>query len=97
VQQLGAMIEREVPRHEPLVVAGDFNDWGERLHQAMAGLGLRTFENIRHATYPSRLPLLHLDRIYARGLQPRSAQVPHGGQWARLSDHLPLIAELAFE
>ncbi len=97
VQQIGAMLEREVPPHEPLVVAGDFNDWGQRLHEAMAVFGLRTFEHIRHATYPSRLPLLHLDRIYARGLRPLSVQVPHGGQWARLSDHLPLIAELAFE
>ena len=97
VRQIGAMLEREVPAGEPLVVAGDFNDWGQRLHQAMAAFGLRTFEGIRHATYPSRLPLLHLDRIYTRGLRPLSAHVPHGGNWARLSDHLPLIAELAFE
>ena len=97
VRQLGAMLEREVPLDEPVVVAGDFNDWGQRLHEAMAVFGLRTFEEIRHATYPARLPLLHLDRIYARGLRPLSAQVPHGSNWARLSDHLPLIAELAFE
>ena len=95
VQQIGTLIEREVPPHEPLLVAGDFNDWGQRLHGAMAAFGLGTFEQIRHATYPARLPLLHLDRIFARGLRPLSVQVPHGGNWARLSDHLPLIAELA--
>ncbi|MFY7905681.1 MAG: endonuclease/exonuclease/phosphatase family protein, partial [Burkholderiaceae bacterium] len=53
------------------------------------------FEGIRLATFPSRLPVLHLDRIYARGLQPLHAQVPHGRAWARMSDHLPLIAEFA--
>jgi endonuclease/exonuclease/phosphatase family metal-dependent hydrolase len=29
-----------------------------------------------------------------RGLTPVSAHVPHGRAWSRMSDHLPLIAEL---
>lgn len=95
IQRLGVYLRREVPLDERLVVAGDFNDWGERLHQPMAALGLRTFEGIRLATFPSRLPILHLDRIYVRGLLPLHAQVPHGRAWARMSDHLPLIAEFA--
>lgn len=95
VQQLGAFLEREVPADAPLVVAGDFNDWGVRLHQPLALFGLRTFEDIRLATYPARLPLLHLDRIYVRGLKALSAHVPHGRAWRRMSDHLPLVAELA--
>jgi endonuclease/exonuclease/phosphatase family metal-dependent hydrolase len=59
----------------------------------MADLNLRTFDGIRLPTYPSRLPLLHMDRVYVRGLLPVSAHVPHGRAWARMSDHLPLIAE----
>jgi endonuclease/exonuclease/phosphatase family metal-dependent hydrolase len=39
------------------------------------------------------MPVLHLDRIYVRGLVPVHALVPHGKAWARMSDHLPLIAE----
>lgn len=93
IEHMGRYLAREVPVHERLVVAGDFNDWGDRLHQPMADLDLRTFEGIRLATFPSRLPVLHLDRIYARGLQPLHAQVPRGRAWARMSDHLPLIAE----
>ena len=27
-------------------------------------------------------------------MRPLSAQVPHGGNWARLSDHLPLVVTL---
>lgn len=93
VQRLGQHIAREVPPDAPLIVAGDFNDWGAQLHKPMAQLDLRTFDGIRLPTYPSRLPLLHLDRIYVRGLQPVSAHVPHGRAWSRMSDHLPLIAE----
>ena len=93
IARLGQYLAREVPADQRLVVAGDFNDWGGRLHQPMAALDLRTFEGIRLATFPSRLPMLHLDRIYVRGLTPLHAQVPHGRAWARMSDHLPLIAE----
>jgi endonuclease/exonuclease/phosphatase family metal-dependent hydrolase len=93
IQRLGQFLLREVPAHHRLVVAGDFNDWGERLHHPMAALGLRTFEGIRLATFPSRLPMLQMDRIYVRGLTPLNAQVPRGRVWSRMSDHLPLIAE----
>lgn len=96
VQRLGQFIEREVPAGAPLVVAGDFNDWSAKLLAPMAHLDLRTFDGIRLPTFPSRLPLLHLDRIYVRGLRPVSAHVPHGRAWARMSDHLPLVAELSF-
>lgn len=96
VERLAAFLRHEVPEHEALVVAGDFNDWGGRLLRPMAALGLHTFVGLRLPTFPSRLPLLHMDRVYARGLRLHSAQVPHGRAWARMSDHLPLIAELGF-
>lgn len=97
VQRLGQFVAREIPPQAPLVVAGDFNDWGVRLHRPMVALGLHTLEEARLATYPSRLPLLQLDRIYVRGLRMVSAQVPKGRDWARMSDHLPLVAELALD
>ncbi len=95
VERIGHYLTHEIPPQAPVVVAGDFNDWGERLHRPMETLGLRTFDAVRLPTFPSRLPLLHLDRIYVRGLRPVSAHVPHGPVWSRLSDHLPLIAEFA--
>jgi endonuclease/exonuclease/phosphatase family metal-dependent hydrolase len=96
VAQIGSYVQREIPPGAALVIAGDFNDWGERLHKPLAELGLRTFDSVRLPTFPSRLPLLHMDRIYVRGLQLRSAHVPHGPAWWRMSDHLPLIAEFSF-
>lgn len=94
VQRLGEFLAREVPAQAPLVVAGDFNDWSAQLLKPMARLDLHTFEGIRLPTFPARLPLLHLDRIFARGLRLVSAHVPHGRAWRRMSDHLPLIADL---
>lgn len=96
IGRLGRYLAREVPCQERLVVAGDFNDWGGRLHGPLAALDLHTFEGIRLATFPSRLPMMHLDRIYVRGLVPGHAHVPHGKAWSRMSDHLPLIAEFNF-
>ena len=97
VAALGRFMEAHVPPGEPLIVAGDFNDWEARLHRPMARLGLRTFDDIRLPTFPARLPLLNLDRIYTRGLRPLHAHVPHGRAWRQMSDHLPLIAELGWE
>jgi len=94
VGQLQRFIEREVPRGAPLVVAGDFNDWGTQIQRMLAGFGLREYADARHAlTYPARLPLAQLDHVYVRGLEPLGLQVPRGRIWWRMSDHLPLIAE----
>ena len=97
VQQLADFITREVPAGELLVVAGDFNDWGERLDAPMASLGLhraRAAGSSRAVTFPSLAPVFALDRFYLRGLSCRSTMSPQGMSWARMSDHLPLVAEL---
>lgn len=93
VQQLVQFVEREIPPDAPLLVAGDFNDWGTTVQQALSKTGLEAFQEKRVATFPSRLPLVQLDYVYARGLKPVSVEVPRGPIWARMSDHLPLIAE----
>ena len=52
VAQLHAFVEREVPAHEPLVVAGDFNDWGGRMRAPMNAMGLDDMRVARCLTYP---------------------------------------------
>lgn len=94
VQALGRYIDQAVPSADLLIVAGDFNDWSEQLHAPMAALGLHTAPRSRVPTYPSRWPLLPLDRIYARGVAVRALSAPRGSGWGRWSDHLPLVAEL---
>lgn len=91
--QLRRYIRREVPRDAPLLVAGDFNDWGTRVRSLLRRDALQTWEGPRALTYPSRFPVAQLDQIFARGLQPLSLAAPRGRVWRRMSDHLPLIAE----
>ena len=98
-ERLAAFIEQHVPQGAPLVVAGDFNDWGERLDVPMHACGLLRAQARRGTrlsnvlTFPSRMPVFALDRIYTRGLHCRAMYVPRGTTWARMSDHLPLVAE----
>ena len=96
VARLAAFIEEHVPKHEMLVVAGDFNDWSERLDTPMAAIGLMRGDALagRKLTFPSLAPVFSLDRFYLRGLRCVSTMVPRGLVWARMSDHLPLVAEL---
>ena len=93
VAQLKRFIEREVPAQAPLLVAGDFNDWGVQIRRALGAVDLIAFDDGHNATYPARLPVVQLDHIYSRGLKPLGLQIPHGRAWWRMSDHLPLIAE----
>ncbi len=101
-QRLGQFIEAEVPRGEAVIVAGDFNDWGDKLDALMTSCGLVRGivpgdPPTRYNTFPSRLPLFSMDRIYTRGFRCNSTSVPRGSAWARMSDHLPLVAELELD
>jgi endonuclease/exonuclease/phosphatase family metal-dependent hydrolase len=82
---------------EPLVLAGDFNDFppgpvsrtlANRLRDVGAGIpGARTF--------PSRRPLLRLDRVYtSRALAVRQVFVARTPLVRLASDHLPLVVDL---
>ena len=93
VLQLLQFIKREIPADAPLLVAGDFNDWGNHVQTTLAPEGLVAHAGQRTPTFPSRLPLVQLDYVFARGLKPTGAEVPRGRIWWRMSDHLPLIAE----
>ena len=92
------LLERDVPADAPLVVAGDFNDWRSRADAALQGSGLVEVFRQAHGgharTFPARLPLLRLDRIYVRGVvRARPLALPRR-PWSALSDHAPLAAEI---
>lgn len=100
VERLAEFIAAEVPAGAPLLVAGDFNDWGEKLDAPFAEAGLvraRAGSERAQRTFPSRVPVFALDRVYTRGLHCESATVPRGAGWARMSDHLPLLVELRLD
>lgn len=100
LKQLCRRVIRSVERAEPLIVAGDFNDWQESASKLLfddVGLNEVFLElHGEHApTFPARLPLLRLDRVYARGLGTVRGEILAGEPWNALSDHAPLYAELS--
>jgi len=99
VARLVALVDG-IPAADPVVIAGDFNDWRERAHRSLVrNLGVEEV----HAgpggrpprSFPARFRCLRLDRIYVRNLDYRSISVPRE-PWARLTDHVPLAADIAW-
>jgi endonuclease/exonuclease/phosphatase family metal-dependent hydrolase len=98
VRRLVDFVASAVPREAPLVIAGDFNDWRGRAQRALTGA---LPVELVHAdargrpprTFPARVPVLRLDRIYVRNFRHRPVELPRGS-WARLSDHEALACDL---
>jgi endonuclease/exonuclease/phosphatase family metal-dependent hydrolase len=96
---IAARMEALADKRMPIIVAGDFNDWRQRasavLEKSLGMTEASVAAGGRHSrTFPSVLPLLHLDRIYVRGFRVLRTHVHRGPPWSLLSDHLALSAEL---
>src|SRR5690606_941703 len=89
---------------EPVLLAGDFNDWNRKLHTFM---GERCgCDNVLESaasvlggrdllpTWPAAKPFFALDRLYTRNLKVVQCGRLEGDPWSHLSDHLPLRAVL---
>ena len=90
-------IDEHVPHDAPLIIAGDFNDWtlqAEKLFSKHLDLkeAYRTLHHHHAKTFPAWLPILKMDRIYYRGIEPISCERPNPKLWNSLSDHAPLMA-----
>lgn len=97
-RQLEAIIRhiQDLTQNGPTIVAGDFNDWRNRVSAPMKAAGFdEVFELLTGSpakTFPSVKPLLPMDRIYVRGIKVHSADILY--EWLKLSDHLGITAEL---
>ncbi|MBA1288681.1 endonuclease/exonuclease/phosphatase family protein [Pseudomonas japonica] len=87
-----------LPENEPVIVAGDFNDWRQQASKLLAGCGLREAFAEAHGSsarsFPARLPLLRLDRIYLRNATAHAPLALSRKPWSHLSDHVPLAVEV---
>ena len=93
------MVRNDIPSSDPVIAAGDFNDWRRRAHTVLEqGAGMREVfvqANGKAArTFPARFPLLQLDRIYVRNAIGHAPVVLPPKPWSHLSDHAPLAAEI---
>lgn len=91
------MVEK-IPMDEPVVVAGDFNDWRCKASGLMYDCDLTDVfvEEFGAApkTFPAIFPMLRLDRIYVRGVRSFTPIKLPNRPWAHLSDHAPLASEI---
>jgi endonuclease/exonuclease/phosphatase family metal-dependent hydrolase len=99
IGQLIQLVDQARMNQEPVLVAGDFNDWrllGHRRLQRDSALrdvhGHAMGRPVR--TFPAQLPLLRLDRIYVDQVQWHAPERLPAQPWAKLSDHQPLLAEV---
>jgi len=93
LSKLVKRIEESIPSNEPLIIAGDFNDWMGRAEKYLCReLGLsdafKSKQGKLARTFPSWLPVLPMDRIYTRGLNITRCQRIHGSQQNSTRDHL---------
>lgn len=99
LKRICSRVTESVGLSEPLIVAGDFNDWQQRASTILSReLGIKeVFLDLMGShvpTFPMKFPILHLDRVYARGLATVGGRALVGRPWDSLSDHIPLYAEL---
>jgi endonuclease/exonuclease/phosphatase family metal-dependent hydrolase len=92
-------IEQHIPANVPLIIAGDFNDWGMRIGRTFAKR-LNVHEVFEHhsgkpaKSFPAWLPILRLDRIYVRGFSVKQVEVYSGARFLKISDHAILTTTL---
>jgi len=99
---LSDRIKEKIPDDAPVIIAGDFNDWqGKAENHLESELGLKEVYKVlygEHAkTFPAIRPAFRVDRIYYRGFGLIKTEILTGLPWKKLSDHLPLYAELILD
>ncbi len=99
VVKIDKVVSSICPRSDPLILAGDFNDWNNRLYgHFKQHLDL---EDALHATkgflvptFPSVFPLFSFDKIYSRHFEVINGDRIFDNSLRYQSDHLPIITEL---
>lgn len=98
-QAIFEYVSQHVDTASPLIIAGDFNDWRQKSSLSL-GKALNLDEAFvdsngkRPKTFPARMPLLSLDRVYTRNLEIMDTQIHNSRNWQLLSDHLPLSVKV---
>jgi endonuclease/exonuclease/phosphatase family metal-dependent hydrolase len=101
LNKLSEQVEHIIKKGEPLILAGDFNDFRLRSHKCLRDRfdiyeAFEEQENKLAKTFPARLPVLPLDRIYYSGMELVNCERLTGKPWNKLSDHCALYAELIY-
>lgn len=99
-QQLKLLCELldKIPEHDPVIVAGDFNDWRKSADRILSACHMTeafvACKGKPARSFPARWPFLCLDRVYIRNATAHNPQVLSDEPWSHLSDHAPLAVEI---
>lgn len=97
VRQLMAALEDGDDSDMATIVMGDFNEW-RPTRGALRLLDRRYGHSLMPRTFPSRMPLLPLDRVWAWPPQGLKRLTVYTTPLSRItSDHLPVRAEVAWD
>ncbi len=96
VKKISSIINDQTGASRYILLGGDFNDWSENIMQNFEKEfhfkeAYKTVHKKHPRTFPSKFPVLKLDRIYYKGLTVTSARIYK--EWKGISDHLALFAE----
>lgn len=91
------VVESHSHPHVPRIILGDFNEWtrglATRLLSHHFNMAQPEYRLGRARTYPSVLPLMHLDHIYYDSVIDLASVTVHRSRLALIaSDHLPVVA-----
>lgn len=92
------IINQRTPENVPVIIAGDFNDWNRKASNTLEQKEnfIEAFKSLHGEypkTFPAHFPLLSLDRMYVKHLNPEIVKVLKGHDWRELSDHAALYME----
>jgi endonuclease/exonuclease/phosphatase family metal-dependent hydrolase len=95
---LKSYIEDSIPKSEPIIIAGDFNDWNSRMGlRFQSELSMQEAFHLKEGkyakTFPSSWPILRMDRIYFRDMELLECECYRDKPWKKMSDHSPLYAK----
>ncbi len=92
---LSADILRDAVREDPVIVCGDFNYWWNGPVPSLVRSAINDAASLLKQaprTYPSRFPLLRLDRVFVDGgIRPLELTTHRTESAKYASDHLPLV------
>lgn len=88
-------VNTHIKENEPIIFCGDFNDWNFEIHQYVTqNMGFKEAHVEASGglpkTFPSRYPVVCLDRVYFKNLKIQKINNLKSGDWWKMSDHLPL-------
>jgi endonuclease/exonuclease/phosphatase family metal-dependent hydrolase len=97
-EMLSEIINQRTPSNIPVIIAGDFNDWNQKASNHFEEVygfveAYKSLHGNYAKTFPAQYPILSLDRMYVRNINPEIVKVYNDYEWKSISDHAAMYME----